>query len=114
MEVQLLNILSSYGDIGVLLMFLFWKSKQMEKKHEEAIKKLDAMSMTSSNIEKQLAIFSVKLDHGDERFVKIESDIKQLRESDHALRDNVHSIRNRMMTKDMVELMIDASKKDKE
>lgn len=113
MEVSLLSILSNYGDVGVLLMFLYWKSKQMETKHSEAVSKLDAMSMTSTNIEKQLAVFSVKLDHGDQRFVKLESDVQKLIENEKIIRERLHNFGNDLLSKDHVELIVEAKLSDK-
>lgn len=107
MDVHLLNLLSSFGPVGLVIALLYWKSKTFEEKHTEAMMKLDALTQTNANIEKQLAVFGVKLDHGDERFMKNEGDIKQLRDNIHELRNNIHSIRNKMVTKDILMMMKD-------
>lgn len=110
MDVHLLNLLSSYGDVGIMLMFLFWKSKQMDDKHTQAIKMLKEMRTTSSNIEKQLAIFSLKLDHGDDRFIKVEEDIKMLKSTQIEIRQRIHDIKDDMVSKEMYTMIKELEK----
>lgn len=114
MDVHLINLLSSFGPVGLVVALLYWKSKTFEDKHTEAMLKLDALTQTNANIEKQLAVFAVELAHGDKRFTKNESDIKQLRDNINELRNNIHSIRNKMVTKDILMMMKDMEKESKE
>lgn len=121
MEAHFLNILSNYGDVGIVIMFLLWEAKQMKKlhgevknemegRHKETVDLLQEMTKTNNKIEKQLAVFGLKLDHGDDRFIKVEEDIKLLKDTQTEIRQRLHDIRDDMMSKEMYTMIKEIEK----
>lgn len=114
MDSIVLQIISGSG-VGVT--FLYFLYRILEKKvdttvtkfetmHEQAMDKFGKLTKEISELTKTNAVHNTKLEHGDARFENIEAELLRVRENQHALRDSVHLVKNKMVTQEQVTLLV--------
>lgn len=95
MEASILNeiVNGNTAVMAVLFLFLF-------KAHKQAMDKLDKLTDTMAKLVTSNEIHANELEHGDKRFIAIEDEVKRMRENQHAFRDTLHYVKNKMITQE--------------
>ena len=117
MEAVFFNIASEYGSIGVAVIVLFMFHRQAMSKVEQIAISNDKQNLILEDLTNKIIDLNasyekhaMQLEYGDKEFQKIEAHQKEQDMKIHELKESVHYLRNKMLTKEHIELMIDAHK----
>lgn len=81
------------------------------KMHKEAMTEIKELSTKVGDLISSNGIHSTELKHGDKRFEKIEEELIYMRKRVHDISNNVHGLKNKVVTRDQLSDILNKGEK---